>query len=295
MNASTGKRVFISLMMISAAVVYTRAERLEEIPNPKARDNTWVTDLPGMLRPESVSQLNSLITQLQNDTSAEVGVAIIRSLDGRPERELAIELFRRWGVGKRKKNNGVLVLWAVKDRRVAVEVGYGLEGILPDGKVGIILDRYIITNFKAGDYDKGLIEGLKVIASVIRSEPVDIPGPSQAYPTEPQARSSTQSRPSVPPGQGPINSDGLGIILAFGILLAAGGAFAGYRVWWRHHDRVCASCNTKMTRLAEEDDDEFLDEGSRTEESLRSVDYDVWKCPNCSHHFTLRYPRWLSS
>jgi uncharacterized protein len=69
----------------------------------------------------------------------------------------------------------------------------------------------------------------------------------------------------------------------------------GFRRWRRYRRRTCPQCGTKMIRLAETDDDALLDAGQQAEERLASVDYDVWKCPSCSHHFTLRYPKWLTS
>lgn len=156
-------RPLILIILITLAGASVRAERVEQIANPKVRDNTWVTDLAGKLQPQTLAQVNSLITKLEKDTSAEMAVAIIRSLDGQSERQLATDLLRQWGVGKRNVNNGLLLLWAVNERRVVVEVGYGLEGILPDILVGSILDRYVIPYFKSGEFEKGILEGLKAL------------------------------------------------------------------------------------------------------------------------------------
>jgi uncharacterized protein len=72
------------------------------------------------------------------------------------------------------------------------------------------------------------------------------------------------------------------------------GSIFGFRKWRRSHRRRCPACQTLMTRLSETDDDALLDEGQRAEERVGSVDYDVWKCGACGHHFTLRYPKWTS-
>lgn len=262
------------------AVASVRAERLEEISNPKVRDNTWVTDLAGKLQPQTVAQVNSLIAKLEKDTSAEMGLAIISSLDGQSERQLATDLLRQWGVGKRGVNNGLLFLWVVNDRRVVVEVGYGLEGILPDGKVGSILDRYVIAYFKSGEFDRGILEGLNAFAGVIRSEPIEAPPlNSQSYRKDP-ATEGGSSFPWLP-----------------GILAIVAGSIAipGYRYWRRYHRRVCAECQGKMLRIDnEEEDDELLSKAMQVEERIDSVDYDVWKCPSCSHQLILGYPRWFS-
>ena len=79
--------------------------------------------------------------------------------------EAAVKLFELWGIGKKNKDNGLLLLWSTGDRRVRIEVGYGLEGALPDGKVGAILDTYVIPKFKAGDFDQGLIDGVDAVVA----------------------------------------------------------------------------------------------------------------------------------
>ena len=69
-----------------------------------------------------------------------MAVVVVRSLDGLSIEEAAEKLFNLWGIGKKDRDNGLLFLWSTGDRKVRVEVGYGLEGVLPDGKVGAILD-----------------------------------------------------------------------------------------------------------------------------------------------------------
>jgi len=265
----------LALGLLAVAGTDARAERVDEIPNPKARDNTWVTDLPGRLRPDTVQQLNSLIDQLERETTAEMAVVVIHSLDGRSIEEFAVDLYRHWGIGQRETNNGLLFLWAVNDRHVRVEVGYGLEPFLPDGKVGAILDHHVIPHFKAEDYDQGVLQGVQVLAGVIRNDPVDLPSvTTQSYEQE----------------ETPLSL----ILLLVGLVPVGIGSVVGYRKWRRYHKRTCPECGTRMLRLSETEEDELLDEVKQLEERLRSVDYDVWKCPHCSHHFTLRYPKWFS-
>src|SRR6185436_2536337 len=103
---------------------------------------------------------------------AEMAVVVINSLDGLSVEEFAVKLFELWGIGKKNRDNGLLLLWSTGDRRVRVEVGYGLEGTLPDGKVGGILDTYVMPKFKAGDFDQGLIDGVDALVRVARAEPV---------------------------------------------------------------------------------------------------------------------------
>lgn len=263
--------------LIPLFVVTTAAEPLNSIPNPRGRDGTWVTDMPGMLRADTIAQLNSIISDFERTTGAEVAVVVIRSLDGRSIEEAAVQLFSLWGIGKKSKDNGLLLLWATADRRVRVEVGYGLEGVLPDGKVGAILDTYVIPKFKSGQFDEGVLAGVAALLRVVRNEPVELPPPG------------SESYESGWPDVSTI------LMSLVGAVPVGFGSIFGLRKWRRHRRRRCPACRALMVRLDDTDEDALLDKGQQAEERVGSVDYDVWKCQSCSHHFTLRYPKWISS
>ena len=159
------------LVVLLATTVVTGAEPLTSIPNPRIRDGTWVTDMPGMLRADTIAQLNSTISDFERTTGGEMAVVVIGSLDGLSIEEAAVQLFNTWGIGKKSNDNGLLFLWSTGDRRVRVEIGYGLEGVLPDGKTGAILDTYVIPRFKSGEFDEGVLAGVAALQSVVRSEP----------------------------------------------------------------------------------------------------------------------------
>jgi uncharacterized protein len=274
-----GRYRFGCLLFLALCVALTSrpgAERVQDIPNPRVQNGTWVADVAGMLRPETVSELNTFIDGLERDTTTEIAVVVIRTLDGTTVEAFAEDLFEKWGIGKRDRDNGLLLLWATGERRVRVEVGYGLEGMLPDGKVGAILDQYVIPRFKAGEYDRGVVEGVHALATVIRNEPLELSSPA--------SNSYDDSGISLTT-----------ILGALGVVPAALGSLVGYRRWRRYRRRICPECRSRMTRVLEVEDDRLLDEAQRVEEKVGSVDYDVWTCPSCSHHFTLRYPKWLTS
>ena len=263
--------------LLPLLIVTASAEPLTSIPNPRGRDSTWVTDMPGVLRADTIAQLNSTISDFERATGGEMAVVVIRSLDGLSIEEAAVKLFQLWGIGKKSRDNGLLLLWSTGDRRVRVEVGYGLEGVLPDGKTGAILDAYVIPKFKSGQFDEGVLAGVGALLSVARNEPVALPSAgSESY-----------------------ESGSWGIVTLLTSLLGAIpvglGSFIGFRKWRRRRRRRCPSCQSLMTCLAEAEDDALLENGQQAEERVGSVDYDVWKCPACSHHFTLRYPKWVSS
>jgi uncharacterized protein len=252
------------------------AESLASIPNPRTRDGTWVTDMPGMLRPETIARVNSTISALEQTTGAEMAVVVIGSLDGLSIEEAAVRLFDLWDIGKKDKDNGLLLLWSTGDRRVRVEVGYGLEGVLPDGKAGAILDAYVMPKFKSGEFDEGLLAGVDALLGAARDEPVELPSPG------------SESYDNGSPGIGTL------LIGLLGAIPVGLGSIVGFRKWRRRRRRRCPSCQTPMVCLDEADDDALLAEGQQAEERVGSVDYDVWKCGACSHRFTLRYPKWVS-
>jgi uncharacterized protein len=270
-------RTSLGLALILFFIGTAGAEPLTSIPNPRTRDGSSVTDMPGALRADTIAQLNSTISDFERTTGGEMAVIVIGSLDGVSIEEAAVKLFELWGIGKKAKDNGLLLLWSTGDRRVRVEVGYGLEGVLPDGKTGAILDAYVIPRFKSGDFDEGVLAGVGALLSAARNEPVDLSSAgSESYENE---------------------SAGIGTLLLslLGAIPLGVGSMVGFRKWRRHRRRRCPSCQNLMTCLAESEDDALLEGGQQAEERVGSVDYDVWKCGACSHHFTLRYPKWASN
>ncbi|WIV11317.1 TPM domain-containing protein [Proteiniborus sp. MB09-C3] len=108
--------------------------------------------------------------QLYSETGAQIVVATLNSLNGNSEQEIAVQLFRKWGIGSEEKNNGVLILVAPNEKRLWIEVGYGLEGALPDGKVGEIRDKNMFPYFKENDYNTSILKGFDAILSVVANE-----------------------------------------------------------------------------------------------------------------------------
>ncbi len=263
------------------------AESVTDVPNPRVRDSTWVTDLPAALRPDTVQRLNRLIDELERDTTAEMAVVVIHSLDGESIETFANQLFNLWGIGKRESDNGVLLLWATTDRQLRIEVGTGLESLIPDSRAGAVLDSQVVPRFREGDFDGGVVTGMETLASLVRGGGAETP--------QDAVRSYTPVENPVP-GEGGAEGSGLWNIWGAVIgLLGAGGGVAGFRRWRRYRKRSCPSCNTQMTLLDETADDAHLDKPGQLEERLGSVDYDVWQCRSCGHSFTLRYPKWFTS
>ena len=137
---------------------------------PTPTSSIYVQDYAGVISPENIELINSIGSQLAANTKAQVVVVTVKTLQDTPIETLSLGILRKWGIGDKKLNNGVLLLVAVNDRKMRVEVGYGLEGALPDAKAGRIQDEYILPYFKQGDYNKGIFMGFLVIAQEVAKE-----------------------------------------------------------------------------------------------------------------------------
>ncbi|MFA6281630.1 MAG: TPM domain-containing protein, partial [Candidatus Omnitrophota bacterium] len=135
----------------------------QNIPKP----TNWVNDFANVLDGASEDKMNSLIVELEQKTTAEIAVVTIDSIAPYDEKGYARLLFDNWRPGKKGKDNGVLILLAVKERRWRIETGYGVEGILPDGLCGEIGRNYMVPYLRKGNYGDGLYEGVKAIVNVI--------------------------------------------------------------------------------------------------------------------------------
>lgn len=140
-----------------------------------AKASGHIHDFAGILDIANETELHSLATQVEQKTSAEIAVVTVASLDGMSVEEYAVKLFNQWGIGKKGKDNGVLVLVAPNERKVRIEVGYGLEPILPDGLAGEIIREQMVPAFKQGNFSGGIVLGVKRIIEILeRGEPATV-------------------------------------------------------------------------------------------------------------------------
>ena len=137
---------------------------------PRPNPPRLVTDAAGILSEAEKSALEQKLVSFDDSTSNQIAVVIIKSLQDRPIEEYATKLFRTWGIGSKKTNNGVLLLVAVDDRKVKIETGNGLEGAIPDIIAGEIIRNRIAPAFKAGNYYKGIDEATDAMAQAAVGE-----------------------------------------------------------------------------------------------------------------------------
>ena len=121
-------------------------------PVAKLKPTGYVNDFAQVLSSESAAYLENLCTEIDQETKTQIAVVTIHSLDGRDIESYAVDLYKSWGIGSKSTNRGVLILLATDDHRYRTEVGYGLEPILPDGKVGGF-GRDAVPLLKQGDFN----------------------------------------------------------------------------------------------------------------------------------------------
>jgi uncharacterized protein len=166
----------------------SQALTVKEVPNPRQVSGNWVTDSAQILQPETESQLNRMINQLEDKNGAEIAVVTVpETQPAASPKAFATELFNYWHIGKKGQDNGVLFLISKGDRRVEIETGYGVEAILPDAKVGNIIDTEIRPRFKQSDFDGGTLAGTR--SMIITLEPslaqeLQIPAESDRQPSQ---------------------------------------------------------------------------------------------------------------
>ena len=322
-------RILITLSLFLSGLSIG-ATKPEEMPNVQLLDSTrFVSDPASELNPAIRQQIDRSLLDLRRRTTVEMAVAVVPDLEGESVEEYAEELFTLWGLGQKDRDNGVLLLLSPGSRKVRIQTGYGVEGALPDMIAKRIIEQEVVPAMKRGDINSAvsgatgkIVERLtdERFADELRSgtrirnsqEEIDSKALRQTFiwlcalivicsliasiaiiiHTLRLTRKSTFYRKAEAWRSQltwlvilAVTSSGLGIVTAlYG--------------WWRYrsnrdHSRLCHNCGTKMVKLDEASDNQYLSPAQDLEERLGSVDYDVWRCPHCGEveRFPFKEPR----
>jgi len=158
-------KLFIVFIITFFSFTHVNGQNVIERPNPPV----LVTDLAGVLNPEQKKALEDKLVAIDDSSSNQIAVVIIPTLDGYPKEEYANKLLRDWGIGG-KKNNGILLLIAFNDRQMWIEVGYGLEGALPDITCNNIIENDLKPAFRQKAYYEGIDKATDDIAKAAVGE-----------------------------------------------------------------------------------------------------------------------------
>lgn len=391
---------FLYLLIFSCYVFAdTTSYTVETVPDPKQSGTGYISDPGALLNDNTRSEIHTLLAQLEQKTSDQVAVVMLNSIGDAVPKDFAYTLFNKWGIGVKGKNNGLLILMVMDQRRVEFETGYGMESVLPDALCKRIQTNYMVPRFKEGNYDQGMLDGIKAITDILQNkenssyftemtnlESSETSGSSNAFPIFLaiawlvtalivfSQKVSNKSFKDLYAKAFPEEKDKVSLVISKGrwallyvvipiAMLAylsfdASASVVGFmylylafifiekriranawhktnskgkdyyttyqsytkshKYWWwvalffpfpflfylfyylskktrlRNHPRNCQGCATPMTKLSEQQDDQFLSKSQVLEEQLKSVDYDVWYCNTCTSREILSFTNLLS-
>lgn len=312
--------VFLTAWLSAAAAVYD----VDRVPNVHVQDRTrYVADPDHYITTVERASLDARLDSIRRATTVEPMIAVVGDIpDDTDIDTYATELFGAWGLGKKDKDNGLLIVVAVEPHKVAIRTGYGLEGVMPDITCGRIIREDLAPAFRRGAYGRGLLAATDRIERIL-TDPEYAAELRSAQPDADDAGSSQDDRDAF--AFYLMCALGLPVVMAIclGIsLLNLRGrsdydkycALASWRApmlilgfigvgipfvvvipfilllnHWRNHARNCPTCGTRMNKVDEVNDNRFLTPSQDLEERIGSVDYDVWLCPKCGETDILPY------
>ncbi len=188
-NRSVITFFFIILLLAAAASQILTAPAHARIAIPEKPRN-HVVDLAGIINDNVENNLNTYLLELEQKTTAQMVILTINSLDGESIDDFSIETaHKKWKLGQKDKDNGVLLVVALQDKKYRFEIGYGLEGTLPDSLVGSIGRDHLVPNFRKGDYSAGIFTAaLAVITEIATDAEIEITGMPKVRSTYPYRR-----------------------------------------------------------------------------------------------------------
>lgn len=242
----------------------------------------FVNDFADLMTDGEEDLVRNKLIELREERGVEFTVVTINNLSdfghsGEIE-PFATGLFNEWGVGDAAKNDGLMLLVSRYDRRLRIEVGSGYGDAKNDAMAAII-DEVIVPHFRDDNYALGIDRGVDAIVHNVTGT---WPGEFNASLVE---RAWNRLQRAL---------DWIGDWIAVFYAGLAGLAYRFYRRWKRNKPRICPVDGTKMHRLGEIKDDEYLKDGEKVEERLKSVDYDVWVCDLCEHRTIEAYKAWFT-
>lgn len=258
--------------------------------NYPARESQFVNDFANILDEQAEERITQALTELQQSRDVEMTVVTIESIsnygfDGEIE-PFATGLFNTWALGDATRNDGIMILVAIQDRTMRIELGAGYPEHL-NKTAKTIIDEIMIPQFKNGNFASGIEKGVYEASGLIRLDG-SIDTNYQSYLNSSYSNNEGESKtPLITFFQ-----------WAAGILASIFGSIFGiFRLnkWRRERPRHCPRCKGAMELLPDDREDHHLSTGQQSEERLNSVQYDVWYCPVDETVQICDYQKWFSS
>lgn len=157
-------RVLITAFCLS--FIFGLQAELKPIPNLQTR----VTDTTGVLGAQEIASIEQSLKQLEQEKGAQVAVLLVGTTSPEAIEDYSLRVVEKWKLGRKGRDDGVLLLIAMDDRKMRIEVGYGLEGAIPDISAGRIINEFITPEFRKQNYTTGILSGVDKIASLLKGE-----------------------------------------------------------------------------------------------------------------------------
>lgn len=385
------KYLILSLSFLLAPTLYAQWT-IESVPNQKLVNGSYVSNPDGILTVATTTSLDAMLKDLEDSTTVQVAIVAVKSIGDADIFTFAQDLFTYWGIGQKENDNGLLILLVEDTHTIRFHTGYGVEGVLTDGRCKRIQQTYMVPLFKEGDYNGGVLAGVEVVAKTI-SDPAyadeleageessgsgDFAAPAAflcflAFPVLLIAFLVKLVNKSFSNSKNPSHTDypemrvtqlawAVEFLFMPAVIVAAirfsdteqpffaiPGLYLyflatllhrqwrmkrvmrrltkdrdyhgvveflrGSQVYWffmalfyplpflpyffyhlarkrryRNHPRTCNSCQATMVKLDEKADDAYLSQAQQVEETIHSLDYDVWQCTACQNTEMWNYP-----
>ena len=230
-----GHLAFVCAILLSASQVSFGQSGSAQSPIPLPSPFTPVVDYAHVIDPETRTKLESIYRNLKERADIEFAVATVDTTGDQDIFEYSLAVYRGWGIGS-KTNDGFLLLVAVKDRKYYTQVGYHLEGDLNDGLVGEIQRKYLVPQFKKGNYSQGIYDTVQAyVATLAEKRGFTIEGIDQSY-----AYRETPEQPGIRARSGGVSSSCCTLLIILGIIIlvlssmrkGGGGGRGGGGGWW---------------------------------------------------------------
>jgi len=297
---------------LSAQNIYT----VTTVPNDHLQNAAdYVINPNGIISQSAEDTINERIASVESASTAEIAVVLISSIGNEDIDDFGTSLFTHWGIGK-KNDNGLLFLLVNDQKQMIFRTGYGLEGVLPDVILSRVVRNDISPLLRNGDFDGGIIAGITKVCDYLRN-PEAVQEIMQKDKDAAAAKANnflwgyltisliiaacfflyllSKNGSKITNYQKYLSLSKLkGAVIGFTIFFPALMvlyALVHFLVLKRLRTKpiACSQCGNMMIRLAQPALSDYLTPAERTEESIRSVDYDVWRCENCGHTEALAF------
>lgn len=263
---------------------------IQDVPNPRQIDGSWIIDLSDLLDRQTEIEINQKISHLEATNGNEIAIVTVpETAPSATPKQFATKLFNYWGVGKKGKNNGVLVLISQSDRRIEIETGYGVQDILSHTWLQKLIEQQILPSYKQGDFNTGTQAAIDNIILALnkidfpQTEPIQIPK-KYDYQANRQAFLAMALIVAIA---------SIIIFLAIIVFQATNVESVAPEGRSRINQSIkdlklnCSKCQQPMTKIDELSLHSYLTEPEKIAQKIGSVSFQGWRCLNCQTNLNL--------